>query len=107
MVLDQVMYMCLGLLVKKHVQMLMTSFLNALGFQSRATSRVYPPWPSRPGSPGGFGISPFTSGDESDANDSEVSDTDDLELESSSSSEVAVTLGLGDEALPVSDENWT
>lgn len=53
------------------------SFLNAFGFQSNATFRVYPPQPGRPASPGGLGIiASSESVEESDFVNSESSDPD-------------------------------
>ena len=51
------------------------NFFNILGFQSKASSSIYPPWPGWPASPGGLEI--FTSSElmeESDLDESEKSE---------------------------------
>jgi hypothetical protein len=53
------------------------SFLNAFGFQSNATFRVYPPQPGWPASLGGLGIiTSSESVEESNIINSELSDLD-------------------------------
>lgn len=56
------------------------NFLYILGFQSRASSSVYPPRPGRPASPGGLGIfATSESVEESESDNSEESDPDESE----------------------------